>query len=490
MRKIQSLSPTFKAVFFCMLLLALCRTSKATDPPFTVKTGLFDQTEPVSLGLATAEGTETVTIFQPSDTTDHYSNGVFMTGFKDYLYCQWQSSEWNEDAQDTWVAYSRSLDGRNWSPPMILAASIEEGYCSSGGWWVAGDTLVAYINVWPSSVSPRGGYTSYITSTDGITWSEIKPLLMANGDTLNGIFEQDPHALPDGRIINAAHFQPGLVVSPIYTDDSSGMRSWTRANYTNLSISNGISREIEPSWFLRDDDTLVMVFRDQNSSFKRLASVSGNRGENWSIPVLTGMPDSRSKQSAGNIADSAAFMVGNPVNNKTRIPLVITLSRNGRFFNTAYVLRKGGNGIQELRYSGTSKRLGYHYPKSMVWKDTLYVSYSTNKEDVQYTRVPLTSLVVDTSTVDISTSVPFSDVQPDSRNIKIYFNENRIINIAFQEHLSHGIVSIFNLNGQLLHYRKIYNSNLYIDMKQYPAGTYIIDVRTDLGRETQLFYNW
>ena len=170
--------------------------------------------------------------------------------------------------------------------------------------------------------------------------------------------------------------------------------------------------------------------------------------------------------------------------------MVITLSRNGGFFNTAYVLRKGGNGIQELRYSGTSKRLGYHYPKSMVWKDTLYVSYSTNKEDVEYTRVPLTSLVVDTSTVDISTSVPFSDVQPDSRNIKIYFNENRIINIAFQEHLSHGIVSIFNLNGQLLHYRKIYNSNLYIDMKQYPAGTYIIDVRTDLGRETQLFYNW
>lgn len=490
MKKIQSLLPKVKIALFCMLLLAIYDTTKAIDPPFTVKYDLFDQAETDNLGLTTAVGTETISIFLPGETTDHYSNGVVLTVFNDWFYCQWQSSQDNEDAEDTWVAYSRSQDGRNWSAPMVLAASIADGYCSSGGWWVTGDTLVAYINTWPSTVSPRGGYTAYTTSTDGMTWSEIKPLLMADGDTLKGIFEQDPHALPDGRIINAAHFQPGLIASPIYTDDSSGMRGWIRAEYTNMSISSGISREIEPSWYLRDDDTLVMVFRDQTSTYKRLASVSGDRGETWSTAVLTDMPDSKSKQSAGNISDSAAFLVGNPVNNKIRIPLVITLSKNGWFFNTAYVLRKGGEGIQELRYTGTSKRLGYHYPKSMIWKDTLFVSYSTNKEDVEYTRVPLTSLVLDTTTANPPLPDLISPIASETENIEIVVDANKILKITHEDYNTKGIVSIFNVNGQLFYRSKMYYGEIYYDMKHLPVGTYIIDVRTDSGIKTQLFSNW
>jgi hypothetical protein len=215
---------------------------------------------------------------------------------------------------------------------------------------------------------------------------------MANGDTLKGIFEQDPHALPDGRIIGAAHFQPGLIASPIYTDDPSGIHGWIRTSFTNLSISGGVSRELEPSWFYRSDGSVVMVFRDQNNTYRRLASVSVNRGPNWSTAVVTDMPDSRAKQSAGNLPDSTAYMVGNPVTNKTRIPLVVTLSRDGKVFDKAYVLRQGGNDLQALRYTGTSKTLGYSYPKSMVWQGYLYITYATNKEDVEYTRVPITSL--------------------------------------------------------------------------------------------------
>jgi PelA/Pel-15E family pectate lyase len=37
--------------------------------------------------------------------------------------------------------------------------------------------------------------------------------------------------------------------------------------------------------------------------------------------------------------------------------------------------------------------LGYSYPKATIWHDKLYISYSTNKEDVECTIVPLTLLV-------------------------------------------------------------------------------------------------
>ena len=46
---------------------------------------------------------------------------------------------------------------------------------------------------------------------------------------------------------------------------------------------------------------------------------------------------------------------------------------------------------------GTAKRAGFHYPKSLVSGGYLYVAYCTNKEDVEYTRVPISSIFFDTT---------------------------------------------------------------------------------------------
>lgn len=263
---------------------------------------------------------------------------------------------------------------------------------TSGGWWVNGDTLVAYVNVWPTSLTPRGGNAWYATSVDGLKWSSLKALALADGKSMTGVFEQDPHALPDGRIVNAAHFQPGLLAAPVYTDDPSGIRGWKRAKYSTLSTTNNVSREIEPSWFRRSDGTLVMVFRDQTTTYRKLAAISVDKGATWTTASPVEMPDSRAKQSAGNLPEGTAFQVGNPVDGKRRSPLVVTVSRDGSDFNKAWVLRKGGSDLQAQRYTGKAKTLGYNYPKSTIWNGFLWVGYATNKEDVQCTRVPVQAI--------------------------------------------------------------------------------------------------
>jgi hypothetical protein len=399
------IGPVSCSVGFC-LGVAVLSAGVVHAQPFTVQSGLFDQANTNTLGLSPAPGTETFNIFKPTASTDHYGNGVAMIGFKGYLYCQWQSSPTNEDSVDTWVAYSRSQDGMTWTAPMVLAANPGDGYRSSGGWWVYGDTLVAFINHWPTSVSPRGGYTEYTTSTNGLNWAPIQRVTMTNGVYLNGIFEQDPHALPGGRIINAAHFQPGLTCSPIYTDDPLGVSGWVRPAFTNLGYTSGVSREIEPSWFYRSDGAAVMIFRDQTSTFLKLASVSANSGTNWTTAVLTAMPDSRAKQSAGNLPDGTAYIVSNPVNINRRFPLAIVLSTNGNFFSKASLLRSGGTNLPALVYPGTAKTLGYSYPKSTIWNGYLYSGYSVNKENIECTRVPLASLQLANATpVFVSSAV-------------------------------------------------------------------------------------
>jgi hypothetical protein len=126
-----------------------------------------------------------------------------------------------------------------------------------------------------------------------------------------------------------------------------------------------------------------MVFRDQNSSYRKMVSLSHDRGETLTEPIVTNIPDARVKQSAGNLSDGTAYLVGNPTGAKRRYPLVALFSHEGIRFDKAILLRAGGSDLQSQRYPGKAKTLGYSYPKSMVHKGKLYVAYATNKEDVE-----------------------------------------------------------------------------------------------------------
>lgn len=369
------------------------------DPPYSAAPGLFRAGQP-DLGLSPAPGTQTFTVFGPNEATDRFSNGVVLMPFKGRLYAQWQSSARDEDAPDTWVAYSVSDDGETWPAPTVLARAGEGGLMrSSGGWWTDGETLVAYVNVWPDGFqSGAGGYAEYRLSRDGETWSEPRRVMGADGRPVEGVIEQDPHLI-GGRLMTGFHMRPGMIAGPFYTDDSLGLSGWTPGRMQNLprdasgaaaEHEKRLSREIEPSLFQRGD-CAVMVFRDEELSFRQIASESCDRGVSWTTPVLTDMPDARAKQSAGNLPDGTAYLVNAPNTDRPRMPLAVTLSDDGRVFDRSFLLRGAGD-LQPLRYEGQYKRPGYHYPKSVVWNGALYVGYATNKEDVQVTRVPLAAL--------------------------------------------------------------------------------------------------
>ena len=54
------------------------------------------------------------------------------------------------------------------------------------------------------------------------------------------------------------------------------------------------------------------------------------------------------------------------------------------------MLRSGdSHDLPAQRYQGKYKTTGYSYPKAMEYDGWLYVSYSTNKERVEYTRMKI-----------------------------------------------------------------------------------------------------
>ena len=379
-----------KAKIIATILLLCSSFATAQAQMLYIPDGVIDTTKHETVGLKPAKEVKTVTIFKATELSDHYANGVVLSAFKGKLYCMWQSSPKDEDSDDTRVVYSISRDdGNTWSKPMTLAAPSRDYYCTSGGWQVWGDTLIAFIDTWEKGLSPRGGKTCYMTSSDGLKWSKMQPIRMIDGSEMNGVLEQDPYRLPDGRIIGATHFMPGLHVCPVFTDDPRGISGWQKGQFEAEDIGK-TSREIEPSQYLQPDGTIVMLFRDQSSSFYKLVSVSKDRGETWTKTTLTSFPDARTKQCAGNLPDGTSFIVSCPVPAKRRWPLVLHLSGDGKKFGQAILLRSGTPGdLPPRRYDGRYKTLGYSYPKAIVHNGKLYVSYSTNKEDVECTIVTI-----------------------------------------------------------------------------------------------------
>lgn len=368
-----------------------CLSLGVVAQPFEVVPGLFDSSRPETLGLAVPVGIENTIVYRAKSGESQYNHGAVPFAHNGILYVQWQSSARDEDAADTRVLYASSRDGLLWSEPEVLAPAREDAVVTSGGWWAEGEELYAFINVWPHTLKPRGGYTEVFTRQMDGRWSGPVRPHYASGKPLDGIIEQDFHSYC-GRLITALHRQPGLLVTPIFTEDPAGLRGWTLGKFENLSVKNHVSRELEPSNFRRKDGSLVMVFRDQQSSFHVLAAESKDCGKTWSRAQKTNMPDSRAKQSAGNLPDGTAYIVNNPSGSKSREPLTITLSDDGKTFDRAFLLRAGGSQQPAPIYEGLYKRKGFSYPKSFVWKEHLYVAYGENKEDIVVTRIPLASL--------------------------------------------------------------------------------------------------
>jgi len=386
----------FLLTLACLLLLVAAQPTFADPAPLVLKSGLFDSGDDEKLGLPMAPERETFTVFSPKQDDYAYNHGAVITGFKGRLLMQWQSSHRDEDAPETTVMYAwadASSPGK-WSTPKALYGPGKDGIVTNGGWWSDGETLVSFLNVWSTNaLGQRIGRTEYMLSRDGMIWSDPKPVLGDDGSPVKGVIEQDPIRLSTGRVVTAFHIEPGILATPMYTDDPLAIGGWKRGQFENLGQKDGVSRELEPSAYIKRNGNLVMLFRDQFSSFKTLASESMDDGESWSVPALADFPDSRSKQSAGNLPNGSVFRVNNPREDRRRYPLVVTLSDNGELFNRAFLVRAGGDDMQPQRFEGKYKRAGYSYPKSAVIGDYLYVAYATNKEDIEVTRIPWRELL-------------------------------------------------------------------------------------------------
>ncbi len=384
------------------LLLSFASSALAGySPELVMAEGLFDWSP--TRGVEQAAGTETFTIFHAEDNTNKYANHPQITWFKGYYYVNWKSTPRDENSGESVTWISRSADGINWSAPVEPLPNLPGPY-SGGGWWTNGDSLACmmlYQNPLQPG-SPKGTIASI--TTDGQNWSQ--PLTLFP-DT---IASAGPQLLSNGRMVFEGHGfvdflgdgnKDTMATRIWYTDSPNNILGpWIEADLPLYPGRRDVGTYYEgygtePSIYERPDGTLVMAMRHaegpEDRTYRIWVSVSHDNGETWTEPYITNFPDSSNMQLAGNLPDGTAYIVNTPNLSLDRIPMTISLSDDGVLFDRAYLVR----GVPpEQRYDGESKTLGYSYPGSVIHDGYLWISYATNKEDVEVTRIPLSSLMV------------------------------------------------------------------------------------------------
>ena len=370
----------------------------AADEPalFGVVDGLFDMSDSRALGLDTIPGEHSEIHHATESSGFRFCHHPGLVVFKDKLYCSWSNGIVHEDRPGQRVLYASSTDGgQTWSVPKVLSGPVgERDGCVASGFLVTDQTLVAYYTVrhdYPAHNlhNPKNGIFAR-TSMDGVEWS--RPRRVASG-----FFIEGPRRLPNGRLLLAgehasADWKAGRVrMRLLYSDRSDGITGWKEARIDPARASPGglnVFGYTEPCAVVRPDGVIVSPFRNQSGFL--YASSSRDNGATWSDPRQTAFPDSTARFSTGRLPDETLFLINNPGPGRlNRSLLTIALSKDGVTFDRAWLIR--GEPTQQ-RFQGQQKLDGWQYPAALIWRDSLYVAYSVNKEDVMITRIALSAL--------------------------------------------------------------------------------------------------
>ena len=377
-----------------ILILSLPAFASAA-PPFRAAEGLFDLSNSKSLGLRAITGEHVEIHHATEESGFRFAHHPGLIVFKNRLYCSWSNGRAHEDRPDQRVLYSSSADGKTWSASEILAKPPEGVYgsCVAAGFHVHDDTLVAYYTLtheYPAhNLHNEKNAVWAITSRDGANWSQ--PTKVAAG-----FYIEAPRLLSNGRLFLGGEHAGEIWKSHqarmrlLYSDSSNGIDGWTQAAIDPAAAEpNGLKvfGYTEPCPFVRKDGTIVCPFRNQSGFL--YASVSRDNGNAWSTPQQTNFPDSMARFNTGRLQDGRIYVINNPGPGRmNRSLLTIALSDDGIVFDQAWIVR--GEPTTQ-RFKGKGKRDGWQYPSSLVWKNSLFVAYSVNKEGVVITRIALDS---------------------------------------------------------------------------------------------------
>jgi hypothetical protein len=358
----------------------------AAPPPDPRKLLADDRLLAAPLELKQAPGRHSA-VFRGEKGTSGFNLHSYIAHYDGRFWAAWSSAMVHEEDPDQHIRYATSQDGHTWSPSAVLAPDPDgpngpKRWITRGLFVEAGKLHALGALVESAAYGNRGkGVVWEKLALMRFTWSgkDWTPAGLYAGDCMNNF--------PAVRIA-------GMLSMPCRDRNMSvsyRMSDRPAAGWKIVPISNDppFHRMDEPTVYEAADGTVHLIVRDGTRSGRLIRIVSRDKGKSWDLPVSTNYPDATSKNFAARLSSGAYYLINNP-NTAGRDPLAISFSRDGWVYDGPLALRKNG---PPPRFSTRKSALGsLQYPHAMEHNGSLWVIYSTNKEDIEISELRLQEL--------------------------------------------------------------------------------------------------
>lgn len=360
-------------------------------------------------GLPLAMGVENIQVMRANRTHPEladdlgwtYSHAPNLAYWQGHFYVHYLSNPFSEHAPPGVTLVTRSSDGRNWEKPTVVFPTyfLRPGsiYTSDTGmammhqrmgFYVAPNGRLLVLGHYGHAPSPYGATGLGRVVREAMADGSYGPIYFIRYNSLAKTDETNtryPFFLrsPDEGFIEACK---SLLADRLKTmqwfDEDRSQDGFFTAPSKDL---NGKDLEA-PSIYHRHDGSVVAMFKHA------WAAVSRDEGRSWSAPAkVPGMISGGAKAWAQRTADGRYALVYNPVVD-VRWPLAITSSDDGVVFDNMLLV----NGeVPPRRFFGRAKDKGMQYTRGIAEGNgtppgtDLWITYSSNKEDIWVSRIPV-----------------------------------------------------------------------------------------------------
>ena len=345
------------------------------------ETGAFIERVEKSHMFAVGEGAGTVaaevfSIFRAREGTNGFNMHPYVARYGGKFWAIWSTNRVRDLQAGQYVKYATSVDGVRWVDGGAVTPSEEatnHRYFARGLWVRDGELWALAAR--DEAVRPLFGPGLELR---GYRWTGTRwegPVTVA-ADTINN-FAPERVAGGDWMMARRDH---RMAISMMTGD----VGRWRKVE---IAGAKGLD---EPVWWALPDGTLTAAFRDGRRSRRLYRSFSFDGGKTWTEPAKTDFPDAMAKFNVLRLKSGLYVMASNPNPSGRRIPLSLSVSRDGRIFSGQAVLR-GAETV--YRYAGKDPGYaGYHYPQLLEHGGYLWVIHAENMEDIVIARVRLGEL--------------------------------------------------------------------------------------------------
>lgn len=384
-----------------VLLPLLFAAATAAQPP-VVFDGKIEVANSADGALQPIVGVHNIQVYRANRTAPTHADGLTDTYLHAPMLCHWRgkfyleylSGPRAEHEAPCSTSLTRSADGLTWEPPRIVfpAFALPDGSRTIAhqrmGFYVAPDGRLLALGFYGKHPSPNDGTGIGRAVREIHEDGSFGPLyfIRLNAKTAFPDFKP-PYPLytasPDVGFVAACD---ALLANKLMT-----AQWWEEEQLDESGFYRVRGKAL--SYVTRPDGSTLGIWKN------RLVAVTNDRGETWSEKVFAGnLPNNASKYWLQHTADGSYALVLNPTN-RNRYPLAIMTSADSATFSQLAVVH---GELPDQRFGGYLKNMGPQYVRGIVegngtppdTASAFYLTYSVNKEDIWFARVPVPATTV------------------------------------------------------------------------------------------------